>query len=81
MIFAELSLQLHATLVFPHLNLFDMNVLQYFMFTLMQVRVLYALKNADIVFLMHKRNDGPNSWYQYESEGVRGHIYVTLMRQ
>ena len=37
---------------------------------LMQVRVLHASGDADIVVLMRKRNDSRNSWCHYESEGV-----------
>ena len=36
----------------------------------MQVRVLHASGDADIVVLMRKRNDSRNSWCHYESEGV-----------
>ena len=44
--------------------------------TVMQVRVLHASGDADIVVLMRKRNVSRNWWCHYESEGV-GEQFMT----
>jgi len=46
------------------------------MCTLMQVRVLHASGDADIVVFMHKNNDSRNSWSHYESEGVGEQFFL-----